>query len=39
MSKSNTEINTSIAGMSGYKDIHGSDIIEQQKEFIWLLKG
>ena len=33
------ELNTSIDGMQGYKQIEKSDIIKQQQEFIWLLKG
>ena len=39
MTKSSTQLNTSIDGMHGYKQIEKSDIIKQQQEFIWLLKG
>ena len=39
MTKSSTELNTSIDGMHGYKQMKKSDIIKQQQEFIWLLKG
>ena len=39
MTKSNTQLNTTIPGQAGYKDMQKTDIIEQQKEFLWLLKG
>ena len=39
MTKTSTEINTTIPGQTGYKPISNGDKIKQQKEFIWLLKG
>ena len=43
MFKSDSIINTSIPGMTGYKSIKKSNQIEksinEQKEFVWLLKG
>jgi hypothetical protein len=39
MTKSNTTLNTTIDGMQGYKEIQKNDMIKQQEEFIWLLKG
>ena len=39
MTKSSTTLNTTIDGMQGYKEIQKDDMIKQQEEFIWLLKG
>jgi len=43
MFKSDNVINTTIPGMQGYKPIKRSkemqESIDQQKEFVWLLKG
>ena len=39
MTKSSTTLNTTIDGMQGYKEIQKNDMIKQQEEFIWLLKG
>jgi len=43
MFKSDNIINTTIPGMRGYKPIRKSEqmkkSIEEQKKFVWLLKG
>tara|TARA_R110000851_G_scaffold54433_2_gene128469 strand:- start:641 stop:2215 length:1575 start_codon:yes stop_codon:yes gene_type:complete len=39
MTKSNSQLNTSIPGMVGYKINKKSQEIEKTKEFLWLLKG
>jgi hypothetical protein len=39
MTKSSSELNTSIPGMVGYKAVKTSQEIKKNQEFIWLLKG
>ena len=39
MAKTNTELNTTISGMHGYKPVAEDDKMRQNKDFLWLLKG
>jgi hypothetical protein len=39
MTKTKSELNTTIAGQKGYKPIAKSDKIDEQMRHIWLLKG
>ena len=39
MIKSNTSLNTTIAGMTGHQPIRNADQINKRKEFLWLYKG
>ena len=39
MTKSNTQMNTTIPGMDGHKPVVDREKIAQQLEYIWLLKG
>ena len=39
MTKSKTQLNTSIPGQQGYKPIAKSDKIKEQQQFAWILKG
>jgi len=37
--KTTSDFNTSIPGQRGYKSVKKSDTIDQQHEFLWLIKG
>ena len=39
MTKTKTQINTTIPGMHGYKDVKKSNARKEQQDYIWLLKG
>jgi len=39
MTKTKSELNTSIPGQKGYKPIAKSGRIQEQQQFNWILKG
>jgi hypothetical protein len=39
MTRTKTELNTTIPGQAGYKPVATTDKINKQREFLWVLKG
>jgi hypothetical protein len=39
MTRTKSELNTTIPGQQGYKTVAKSDSIKEQQQFNWILKG